>query len=52
MTVEELIELLNKVQTKDAVVYVNTTSYGSKIDGVVVQHDMEDDEVSVILKVD
>ena len=50
MTVDELTELLNKVLTRKAEVYVDDTIIGKDITRVIVQHDMENDSVYVVLK--
>ena len=53
MSVNDLIKLLEKVNTKTATVYVNNSERVDYIvHKVIVEHDMEDDDVSVVLKTD
>lgn len=51
MTVAELINLLEKVETTDAEVYLKDSSLcGNTCNGAIIEHDLSDDEVVVVLK--
>ena len=51
MNVNDLIRLLEKIETKSANVYLhNSSQYENEVLTVVVQHNILNDEVDVILK--
>ena len=51
MNVAELIRLLEKVNTKGATVFMDDSeNIEHMVDRVIVEHDMDDDEVVVVLK--
>lgn len=51
MNVSNLIELLERIKTKDAVVYLHDSSTGhNELLKVIIEHDVADDEIVVILK--
>lgn len=54
MTVEKLIRLLQKIKTQEAITIMRVNARGIvehyPIDNVVVRHDMETDNVVVILE--
>lgn len=51
MDVAELIAMLEKVNTKTANVFVNDSRLiKNQVDYVMVEHDLRDDEISVVIK--
>ena len=51
MDVAELIAMLEKVNTETANVFVNDSRLiKNQVDYVMVEHDLRDDEISVVIK--
>lgn len=51
MTVNDLIERLEKVEHKEAVVYLNDSDSNNNVcDRAIIEHDLLDDEIVVVLK--
>ena len=52
MNVAELIAMLEKVQTKTALVFMKTSRLDNEclVDHAIIEHDLRDDEVVVILR--
>ena len=51
MTVQELIYQLDKVERKEATVYaIHSELISNEVTKAVIEHDLEDDEVVVVLK--